>query len=82
MRVQFTARYNQPIKLSTDQSPIPNPHQRCNLASAHPDIVAQLLERLEAYNRTSVPARFPPPTELCDPSRSHNVFTAWGEEEL
>jgi len=53
--------------------------QRCNLAAAKPDIVGRLLDRLEAYNRTSVPARYPPPSQLCDPARRNNVFAAWGE---
>lgn len=53
--------------------------QRCNLAAAWPDLVLQLLDRLEAYNRTSVPARYPPPDPRCDPARSNNVFVAWAE---
>lgn len=64
---------------NTQPNPTQTLTQRCNLAAAHPDIVAQLLSRLEAYNRTSVPARYPPPSQLCDPARSANVFAAWGE---
>lgn len=53
--------------------------QKCNLARARPDLVAQLLHRLEEYNATAVPATYPPPSQLCDPALTQNRFVPWGD---
>lgn len=58
-----------------------DPTERCNLAEAQPDKVRELLDRLAVYNATAVPPQYPGPDDRCDPSRSGNVFVAWGEDD-
>lgn len=52
-----------------------DPYEEIDLSDKHPEIVQQLLQRLATYNKTAVPAYYPPGDPNCDP-KLHNGF--WG----
>ncbi|XP_072022851.1 arylsulfatase B-like [Amphiura filiformis] len=58
-----------------------DPLETNDLSKAHPEKVRELLQRLQHYNRTSVPIFYP----LCDtkasPSRYSNFWIPWGETD-
>lgn len=56
-----------------------DPEERCNLAPVLPQVVEQLLIKLQQYNETALPPQYPPPSTSCDPALYNNTFVAWGD---
>lgn len=59
-----------------------DPEERCDLAKAMPSVVQQLVERLQAHNRTAVPVRYPEvKPERCNPAKFGNIIQWWAEAD-
>ncbi|XP_072048149.1 arylsulfatase B-like isoform X2 [Amphiura filiformis] len=58
-----------------------DPLETHDLSQAHPDKVRELLQRLQHYNRTSVPIRYPDCDTKASPSRYYNFWIPWGETD-
>jgi arylsulfatase A-like enzyme len=57
-----------------------DPEERCDLAGSRGTIVQALLKRLDVYEGSSAPARFPSRVpEKCNPNRFNNLFQWWVE---
>lgn len=54
-----------------------DPEERDELSEQYPDVVRDLLARIEMYNSTAVPARFPAPDPNSKPSRHGGVWVPW-----
>jgi len=54
-----------------------DPREFHNLAAGMPDVVAKLRSRLQAYNATAVPCRFPQPDPAADPSKHGGAWGPW-----
>jgi arylsulfatase B/arylsulfatase I/J len=54
-----------------------DPEERNDLSSVYPDRVAELMSRLETYNRTAVPVYYPPPDHNANPALHDNVWLPW-----
>ena len=54
-----------------------DPEEREELSEKHPEIVRELLARVEMFNSTSVPARFPRPDPDSKPCRHGGVWVPW-----
>lgn len=54
-----------------------DPEERHDLAAEHPDVVAQLMAKLQMYNATNVPQINVPIDPLSNPARFGNVWTPW-----
>ena len=48
-----------------------------NLASLYPEVVKSLLDRLQAYNQTAVPCRYPHYDPKSDPALHGGVWGPW-----
>ncbi|CAK0902700.1 unnamed protein product [Prorocentrum cordatum] len=57
-----------------------DPEERCDLAGSHGAIVQVLLRRLDVFEGSAVPVRFPPRVpDKCNPGRFNNIFQWWAE---
>ena len=56
-----------------------DPQERTELSAQFPEIVSMLLTKLEEYNATSVPVRYPPPDPASKPELFGYVWTPWIE---
>ncbi|XP_041485158.1 arylsulfatase B-like [Lytechinus variegatus] len=54
-----------------------DPNEKNDLSDQHPEVVAELVCRLEAYYQTSVPVRFPDQTVKANPASHHGVWGPW-----
>ena len=54
-----------------------DPEERNDLSSEHPEKVAELMSRLEVYNRTAVPVCYPPPDPQANPALHGNAWVPW-----
>eukprot|EP00057_Strongylocentrotus_purpuratus_P032679 XP_788463.2 PREDICTED: arylsulfatase B isoform X2 [Strongylocentrotus purpuratus] len=54
-----------------------DPCEKNDLSYQHPEVVTELVGRLEAYYKTSVPVRFPNQTVKADPALHHGVWGPW-----
>ncbi|PVD28249.1 hypothetical protein C0Q70_10836 [Pomacea canaliculata] len=54
-----------------------DPEERVDLSHTHLDLVQQLLERLDYYNATAVPPRYPPDDPNSNPERHGGVWGPW-----
>ena len=57
-----------------------DPEERHEISEQHPDVVRDLLGRVEMYNCTAVPARFPEPDLNSKPCRHNGVWVPWMDE--
>ena len=58
-----------------------DPEERHELSSQYPDKVKELLLRLEEYNSTAVPVRFPNPDPAANPALHDGVWSPWVTSE-
>jgi arylsulfatase B/arylsulfatase I/J len=58
-----------------------DPEERHELASQYPEKVKELLLRLEEYNSTAVPVRYPNPDLAANPALHHGVWSPWVTSE-
>ena len=56
-----------------------DPEERTDVSSQYPDVVDELMARLEMYNATAVPPRYPAPDPKSNPALYGNVWTPWME---
>ena len=54
-----------------------DPEERKEISERHPDVVRDLLARIQMYNATAVPARFPDPDPNSNPSKHGGVWKPW-----
>ena len=54
-----------------------DPTEQNNLSDIYPNIIKQLLDRLDYYNSTAVPCRFPEPDPLSDPALHGGAWSPW-----
>ncbi|KAK7488997.1 hypothetical protein BaRGS_00017451 [Batillaria attramentaria] len=54
-----------------------DPEERYDLSQQYPDVVKNLLQRLQYYSSTAVPPRFPPNDPNCDPAKHGGVWGPW-----
>jgi len=54
-----------------------DPFERVDVSSVYPEIVAQLLSRLQQFNATKIPQSRSPVDPRSDPSRFGGVWTPW-----
>jgi len=54
-----------------------DPFERTNLAPAHPDIVARLLAKIQAWNDTRIPQSNSPTDPASNPGNFGGVWTPW-----
>ena len=54
-----------------------DPEERHELSAQYPEKVMELLARLEVYNSTAVPVRYPAPDPLSNPSLHGEVWSPW-----
>ncbi|XP_046580315.1 arylsulfatase B-like isoform X1 [Haliotis rubra] len=54
-----------------------DPNEHNDLSASQPDIVKKLLDRLEYYQKTAVPPRYPDPDPKCDPKLHGGVWGPW-----
>lgn len=54
-----------------------DPDERDDLSLKHPEHVQELMSRLEAYNKTAVPVRFPPPDPQANPALHNDAWVPW-----
>ena len=54
-----------------------DPEERKDVSEQHPDVVRDLLERIEVYNATAVPARFPDPDPNSLPAKHGGIWAPW-----
>ena len=58
-----------------------DPEERQELSSQYPEKVQELLSRLEEYNRTAVPVKYPLPDLAANPVLYHGVWSPWAKSE-
>ena len=54
-----------------------DPEERHELSSQYPEKVKELLSRLEEYNATAVPVRYPDPDLAANPALHHGTWSPW-----
>lgn len=54
-----------------------DPEERKEISEQHPDVVRDLMARIELYNATVVPARFPDPDPSSNPAKRGGVWAPW-----
>eukprot|EP00057_Strongylocentrotus_purpuratus_P005794 XP_003731776.1 PREDICTED: arylsulfatase B-like [Strongylocentrotus purpuratus] len=54
-----------------------DPLEENDLSDTYPDVVAQLLHRLQYYYKDSVPPRYPPPDVNADPALHGGAWGPW-----
>ena len=55
-----------------------DPREMCDLAAANPDMVSKMMLRLEQYNATAVPVRFPNGVgAVCNPDHFGGAIQWW-----
>ena len=59
-----------------------DPEERHELSGQYPDKVSELLARIEVYNSTAVPVRYPPRDPLANPALHGGVWSPWRDEEI
>ena len=57
-----------------------DPEERHELSAEYPDKVMELLARLEVYNSTSVPVRYPPPDPAANPALHDGMWVPWEDK--
>ena len=58
-----------------------DPDERNDLSLIYPDKVAELMSRLEVYNKTAVPVRYPPPDPRANPALHGNAWVPWEKDD-
>ena len=56
-----------------------DPEERNELSDVYPEMVSFLMKKLEEYNATAVPVRYPDPDPASNPERHGNVWTPWAD---
>ena len=56
---------------------IEDPTERNNVAESNPEIVSQLMKRIEVFNSTHIEQLAPPMDPACDPKYFNGVWTPW-----
>lgn len=54
-----------------------DPEERDDLSEQYPDVVRKMLDRLQAYNATAVPVRYPKPDPRSNPKLHGGVWGPW-----
>lgn len=54
-----------------------DPFEHNNVADQHPDVVAQLMSKLQAFNATHIPQQHSAQDPASDPSKFDGVWTPW-----
>ncbi|XP_046580308.1 arylsulfatase J-like [Haliotis rubra] len=54
-----------------------DPNEHNDLSASQPGIVKKLLDRLEYYQKTGIPPRYPDPDPKCDPKLHGGVWGPW-----
>lgn len=54
-----------------------DPWEQHNVASEHPDVVATLMAKLQAFNASRIPQQHSAQDPAADPSLHHGVWTPW-----
>ena len=54
-----------------------DPEERHELSAQYPEKVGELLGRLQVYNSTAVPVRYPPPDPAANPAIHDGIWVPW-----
>ena len=57
-----------------------DPEERNELSAQYPEKVGELLERLQQYNSTAVPVRYPPPDPAANPALHGGIWKPWKDK--